>query len=79
MIGLLQSISTWTAQQNLSPIKTTKLEIIIPSRKILNEFANIINPMIDKILDNKLQIQTLTKLRDTLLPKLMSGEIRVKF
>ncbi len=77
MIGLLESISAGTAQQNLSPIKTAELEIVIPSREILNNFANIINPMTDKMLDNKLQIQSLARSRDELLPRLMSGEVRV--
>lgn len=79
MIGLLESISAGTAQQNLSPIKTKELEIIIPSRAILNDFANTINPMIDKMLDNKIQIQSLARSRDELLPRLMSGMLRVKF
>jgi len=35
-----------------------------------------LGPMYKKILHNKKQIQTLEKLRDTLLPKLMSGEVR---
>ena len=77
MIGLLESISAGIAQQNLSPIKTAELEIIIPSREILDDFAKSINPMIDKMLDNKLQIQSLTRTRDELLPKLISGIVRV--
>jgi len=36
-------------------------------------------PIFEKILANKHQIRTLEQLRDTLLPKLMSGEVRVKF
>jgi type I restriction enzyme S subunit len=79
MFGLLESISAGTAQQNLSPIRTAEIEIIIPSREILNNFANIINPMIDKMLDNKIQIQSLARSRDELLPRLMSGEVRVNF
>jgi len=79
MFGLLESISAGTAQQNLSPIRTAEIEVIIPSRDILNNFTNIINPMIDKMLDNKIQIQSLAHSRDELLPKLMSGEMRVKF
>lgn len=77
MIKLLESISAGTAQQNLSPIKTSELEIIIPLREILNDFANTINPMIDKILNNKLQIQSLAHSRDEILPKLISGQVRV--
>ena len=43
----------------------------------IKEFNELIDPIFDKIIKNKLQIQTLEKLRDTLLPKLMSGKIRV--
>ena len=42
------------------------------------KFDIIIKDYFDKILINQQQIQTLTQLRDTLLPKLMSGEVRVK-
>jgi type I restriction enzyme S subunit len=35
-------------------------------------------PLDDKIFMNSIQIRTLSRLRDTLLPKLMSGEVRVK-
>jgi len=44
----------------------------------IKEFNKIIDPIFDKILQNKKQIHTLEQLRDTLLPKLMSGEVRVK-
>ena len=43
----------------------------------LINFNIIVTPMFDKIYSNHIQICTLEKLRDTLLPKLMSGEIRV--
>jgi type I restriction enzyme S subunit len=43
----------------------------------IKKFDEIIKPYFDKIFRNKLQIRTLTRLRDTLLPKLMSGEVRV--
>ena len=44
----------------------------------VNEFIKLTNQYFDKINLNNTQIQTLTQLRDTLLPKLMSGEVRVK-
>ena len=56
-------------------------EIIIkiaPAKKHL-EFENISDLYFQKIYNNQQQIRTLEKLRDTLLPKLMSGEVRVKF
>jgi len=48
-------------------------------KSICEEFGNITNPLFQKMVFNNSQIQTLSKLRDTLLPKLMKGEIRVKF
>lgn len=55
-----------------------KLENLIPPQKMIEEFQFIAKPLDDKIFSNTNQIRTLTQLRDTLLPKLMSGEVRVK-
>ena len=52
-------------------------ETVIPSIDALNQFDNLIKPFFDKILSNAEQIQLLTKTRDELLPRLMTGEIRV--
>lgn len=54
-----------------------KLENIIPPDKVINKFQSEVAPLDEKIYINTLQIKTLTRLRDTLLPKLMSGEVRV--
>ncbi|KKG06386.1 restriction endonuclease subunit S [Methanosarcina mazei] len=50
-----------------------------PPTKLHREFNEIINLYFNKIKFNNKQIRTLEKLRDTLLPKLMSGEVRVEF
>ncbi|NCO74961.1 MAG: restriction endonuclease subunit S [Cyanobacteria bacterium] len=50
----------------------------IPTDKQLRFFDGILTPILNKKIRNSLQIQTLTKTRDELLPKLMSGQIRVK-
>lgn len=52
--------------------------VAIPSPKELEEMSNTFTPMIDKLIANNRQIKNLEKTRDTLLPKLMSGEVRVK-
>ena len=49
-----------------------------PAERIFS-FTNLVEPMDQKIQKNLMQIQTLEKLRDTLLPKLMSGEVRVQY
>ena len=52
-------------------------EIKVPSGKIISEFNNQCSTIFQKIKSNTNQIYTLTQLRDTLLPKLMSGEVRI--
>ncbi|MFN7653114.1 MAG: restriction endonuclease subunit S [Cyclobacteriaceae bacterium] len=54
------------------------LKIQVPSEKILTEASKICTELLLKIKFNTQQIRTLTQLRDILLPKLMSGEVRVK-
>ena len=48
------------------------------NEKICERFGETIDPLFQKIISNISQIQTLSALRDTLLPKLMKGEVRVK-
>jgi len=54
------------------------IDLIIPPLNIIEQFNNIANIIFQKIKNNTAQIQTLSKTRDTLLPKLMNGTIRVK-
>lgn len=52
-------------------------EIILPDIKTLNQFDEITTPMIEQIVNNRLENKRLSFLRDTLLPKLMSGKLDV--
>ncbi|WP_321826277.1 restriction endonuclease subunit S [Maribacter dokdonensis] len=52
--------------------------VVIPPPSELARMNKIFAPLIDKIIANNQQIKKVEKLRDTLLPKLMSGEVRVK-
>lgn len=52
-------------------------KILIPPKKIMESFYSIIQPVFSQIIQNGLQIRTLSQIRDSLLPKLMSGKIRV--
>ena len=54
-------------------------EINIPPEKKMNEFNTISSSLFHKIRFNTNQIHTLKQLRDSLLPKLMSGEVRVQY
>ena len=56
-----------------------RLEVVIPPDETVFAYEQTAKPLNDKIIANVEQIQTLENLRDTLLPKLMSGEVRVQF
>ena len=51
--------------------------VLCPSEKLLSSLDSNFQSTIDSILENTKQSYTLAKLRDTLLPKLMSGELRI--
>ena len=53
------------------------LDIIIPPQALIKEFEQTAKPLNDKVIENCKQIYILEKLRDSLLPKLMRGEVRV--
>lgn len=53
-------------------------EILVPRDELVDKFLILANTVMLKIQTNITQIRTLQKLRDTLLPKLISGEVRVK-
>lgn len=75
----IYGISDGTAVQlNMKLGDLLSYDLKIPPKNFIDRFVEIVSEWNDKILANKQQIQTLTQLRDTLLPKLMSGEVRVK-
>lgn len=72
----LKSIAKGTAQLNLSPVETLKQRV--PYEKKTAEICSqILMPLYQAIISNNQQNMALTKLRNSLLPKLMSGEIDV--
>jgi len=63
---------------SISKIDFEKIGIKIPPAELVNQFEVIARPLNDKIIENCEQIELLKSMRDKLLPKLMSGEIRVE-
>ena len=74
-LNSLISGSTGMLMLNISHIRNLELPIL--PQKELFEFDNFAKDLFDKISSNTKEIEKLQKLRDTLLPKLMSGEIDV--
>ncbi|MDD3506420.1 MAG: restriction endonuclease subunit S [Sulfurimonas sp.] len=76
-IESLQSLANGGVQVNLSTEAIKSVSIIIPSKKFQMEKVDIFDEYLQKMKSNRKQIQTLENLRDTLLPKLLGGEVRV--
>jgi len=73
---LLGSRSSIVTSINSAMIK--EMEVVIPDKEKMNIFQERTESLFNKIGQNQFQIRTLTRLRDTLLPKLMRGEVRVQ-
>ena len=71
------NLANGAAQLNLSPIKTEGIKVLIPSKQIICEFEQLIDPLFNKKICLYKSITLLTEARDRLLPKLMNGEIEV--
>ena len=67
---------TTFAEISKSAFKTIKL--LIPSSDIITEFSRVTRNHFDKVVQNTKEIDLLTNLRDTLLPKLISGELSLE-
>jgi type I restriction enzyme S subunit len=73
----IQNSALGSAQPNISASAIESIRAIIPSAELIEAFGKTVKPMFDKILDNLAENETLKNTRDSLLPKLMSGEIEV--
>ena len=73
------NLANGAAQANLSPIDLCKMESIYPSRETLSLFNKIVQPIIQQYIANEQKMENLTKLRDSLLPLLMNGQVSVNY
>lgn len=73
----VSSIVTGAVQPKISQANLKSIPIKLPPIELLSNYNKIIKPLFEEIRNNSTQINQLSTLRDTLLPKLMSGEIKV--
>ena len=73
----IKSIVTGAVQQKVSQQNLKKVPAIIPSKDALSAFDELIQPIFSQIRNLRDENASLADLRDTLLPKLMSGELDV--
>ena len=76
-MDLVHSYSNGSTFMEISKSAFKSLDIVIPSKNEVESFVQEVKPYFEKIRTNEIQIRTLTKTRDGLLPKLMSNEINI--
>ena len=76
-MDLVHSYSNGSTFMEISKSAFKSLVIVIPPKEEVGIFVEKIKPYFEKIRMNEIQIRTLTKTRDGLLPRLMSGELKV--
>ncbi|MBL0900952.1 MAG: type I restriction endonuclease subunit S [Reyranella sp.] len=54
------------------------LEVTLPPQELVRHFDNLLEPLVDREAANSMEMRSLAAMRDFLLPRLMSGRVRVK-
>jgi type I restriction enzyme S subunit len=76
-IAYTNSCSTGTKMPRTSWSEMARYALVIPSPQVAEAFTELVHPSIERIISGIHESRTLAALRDTLLPKLMSGELKV--
>lgn len=77
MLTRLENLSNGTAQQNLSPVMTRDLIVSLPGELQIKKFEELCSPILTQIVRLNEKNDILAQARDLLLPRLMSGEMKV--
>jgi type I restriction enzyme S subunit len=77
LVNHTDAASTGTKMPRTNWNDLARFEVALPPDSLAAEFTATIRPMIDRIIANIHESRTLAELRDALLPKLLSGELRV--
>lgn len=73
----LENIATGSSQKNLSPIDTVNLYQALPSENTILNFNSRVASIFESMLNNSVENQQLSSLREWLLPMLMNGQVTV--
>ena len=78
-IARLQQLVTGTSNshQRIKPDQVALMSSVVPTADVARAFEAVVKPIFQKVFANREQAQTLSTLRDTLLPRLISGRLRL--
>lgn len=80
--GFLQRLcqvvtGTSNSHQRVKPDQVSTFPCVVPPMAVLEAFTAVVRPMFERVYENRVQAQTLATVRDTLLPRLISGQLRL--
>lgn len=73
----LESMASGSVQKNFGPMHLKQMKLVCPTLNLVSLYESISRPLFEKIVAHRAQIATLATLRDTLLPRLISGQLRL--
>lgn len=76
-LGYIRDIAGGSTFAEISKRAFRPIPVLVPSEAILKMYERLVRPLYDRLVVNMKGAATLAALRDSLLPKLVSGEIRV--
>jgi len=77
-LAFFEGSKTGTTVIHLGKADIDTFRMLVPGSKIMQAFADLTDPMLSAMVSNEHESRMLVALRDALLPKLLSGEIRIK-
>ena len=76
-MDVIKSRSNGSTFMEISKKAFRPIPMLVPVAGVLDKFLDVVNPIFTRLAENEKQAQTLTTLRDTLLPRLISGQLRL--
>lgn len=73
----LESMASGSVQKNFGPMHLKQIKLVCAPISIISDFEEICLPLFEKVIQNRARIDNLVSLRYTLLPRLISGQLRV--
>ncbi len=77
LVSLLKKRSHGSVFDTITCATLSSVKIIVPIKVVLEAFECLVSPILKRIKNNAFESRTLATLRESLLPKLISGELRV--
>ena len=74
---IIKSHSNGSTFMEISKKAFRPIKVLVPSVSVLNSYLDVVKPVFERLVENEKQVQTLTSIRDTLLPRLITGQLRL--